>query len=98
MGTQPSKPISADLLDYLKQISDEEKTQLMDFIANDDDEQAIKLSCELINKKRKGPNHGALGVLHVPQKQCRQYGVYMYQLFKDAYWHRKNKAPAPFHF
>ena len=89
MGTAQSKTTNPDLLDYLRQITDEEKTQLFDLISNDQEERAIQLVCTLINRKRKGPRHGLLGVLQVPSRQCHEYGAYVYTLFKDVYWHAR---------
>ena len=87
MGTSPSKPTNPDILDYLQEITEEEKSELFDLISNDQEERAIQLACRLINRKRKGPRHGVLGILQVPSRQCNEYGVYMYSLFKDVYWH-----------
>ena len=89
MGAAPSKQTDQNLVEYLNEISDEEKTELFDFIANNQEADAIALACRLINKQRKGPRHVIFGVLKVPEKQCREYGVYMYSLFRDAYWHAK---------
>jgi hypothetical protein len=89
MGPASSKPDDQNLVEYLEKISNEEKSKLFDFIANNQEEQAIQLACKLINKERNGPRHGILGVLHVPEKQCKAYGVYMYTLLKEVYWHAK---------
>lgn len=86
MGQQASKP-DDDILFYLKSITNEDKEKLFDLIAADQESHAIQLTCELINRQRRGPRH-VFGLLHIPEEQCVAYGHYIYNLLKDAYWHR----------
>ena len=101
MGQQVSKP-DDDILFYLKSITEEDKEKLFDLIAADEEDHAIKLTCELINRKRRGPKH-VFGLLQIPEEQCVAYGHYIYNLLKDAYWHRVQPStisnrPSPFVF
>lgn len=105
MGQQASKP-DDDILFYLKSITNEDKEKLFDLIAADQESHAIQLTCELINRQRRGPRH-VFGLLHIPEEQCVAYGHYIYNLLKDAYWHRVQPStksnrpsvrPSPFVF
>ena len=102
MGQQYSKVNDDNILFYLKQITQDDKEKLFDLISTDQEQQAIQLTCELINRERRGPLH-LFGVFKVPKNQCNAYGHYVYNLLKDVYWARASQQyfgakPLPFCF
>ena len=69
MGQQYSKVNDDNILFYLQQITQDDKEKLFDLISTDQEHQAIQLTCELINRERRGPLH-LFGVFKVPKSQC----------------------------